>query len=55
MSPTSIIDSAKQKDKQQPLLLFFCSTADTWSKWPIFLAIPMNTALYGAESWTLNV
>jgi hypothetical protein len=34
---------------------FFHSTADTWSKRLIFLAIPVNTALYGTESWTLNV
>jgi hypothetical protein len=33
----------------------FYSTANTWSKRLIFLAIPMNTALYGTESWTLNV
>jgi hypothetical protein len=56
MSPTSIIDSAKQKDKQQLLVAtFFHSAADTWSKQLIFLAIPVNTALYGTESWTLNV
>jgi hypothetical protein len=56
MSPTSIIDSAKQKDKQQAALgTFFHSTANTWSKQLIVLAIPVNTALYGTESWTLNV
>jgi hypothetical protein len=43
------------KGQAAALGTFFCSTADTWSKRLIFLAIPMNTALYGAESWTLNV
>jgi hypothetical protein len=33
---------------------FFHTDADTWSKRLIFLAIPTNTALYGAESWTLT-
>jgi hypothetical protein len=56
MSPTSIIDSAKQKDKQQPSVLTFVQLLiHGWSKRLIFLAIPMNTALYGTESWTLNV
>jgi hypothetical protein len=43
------------KGQAAALGTFFCSTADTWSKQLIFLAIPVNTALYGAESWTLNV
>jgi hypothetical protein len=33
---------------------FFRTNADTWSKRLMFLAIPTNTALYGAESWTLT-
>jgi hypothetical protein len=33
---------------------FFRTNADTWSKRLIFLAIPTNTVLYGAESWTLT-
>jgi hypothetical protein len=43
------------KGQAAALGTFFHSTADTWSKRLIFLAIPVNTALYGAESWTLNV
>jgi hypothetical protein len=43
------------KGKAAALSTFFCSTADTWSKQLIFLAIPVNTTLYSAESWTLNV
>jgi hypothetical protein len=43
------------KGQAAALSTLFHSTADTWSKRLIFLAIPMNTALYGAESWTLNV
>lgn len=33
---------------------FFRSTADLHTKRLIFLAIPVNTALYGCESWTLT-
>jgi hypothetical protein len=52
---TDINNRLRQAKGQAAALgTFFCSTADTWSKRLIFLAIPMNTALYGAESWTLN-
>jgi hypothetical protein len=43
------------KGQAAALGTFFCSTADAWSKRLIFLEIPVNTALYSAESWTLNV
>jgi hypothetical protein len=43
------------KGQAAALCTFFHSIADTWSKRLIFLAIPVNTALYGAESWTINV
>jgi hypothetical protein len=43
------------KEQAAALGTFFRSTADTWSKRLIFLAILVNTALYSAESWTLNV
>jgi hypothetical protein len=43
------------KGQAAALGTFFRSIADTWSKRLIFLAIPVNTALYGTESWTLNV
>ena len=33
---------------------FWHSSADIKTKWQIFLAIPVNTALYGCESWTLT-
>ena len=33
---------------------FFKSTADMETKLKIFLAIPVNTAFYGCESWTLT-
>jgi hypothetical protein len=51
------INNRLRQAKGQAVALgtFFHSTADTWSKQLIFLAIPMNTALYSAESWTLNV
>jgi hypothetical protein len=53
---TDINNQLRQAKKQAAALgTFFPSTADTWSKQLIFLAIPVNTALYGAESWTLNV
>ena len=34
---------------------FFHTNADPWSKRLVFLALPINTALYGAKSWTLTV
>jgi hypothetical protein len=34
---------------------FFHSIANTWSKCLIFLALLINTALYGAESCTLTI
>ncbi len=34
---------------------FFHSSTNTWSKCLIFLALPVNTALYGAESLTLTI
>jgi hypothetical protein len=53
---TDINNRLRQAKGQAAALgTFFHSTADTWSKQLIFLAIPMNTALYGTESWTLNV
>jgi hypothetical protein len=53
---TDINNRLRQAKGQAAALgTFFCSTADTWSKQLIFLAIPVNTALYGTESWTLNV
>jgi hypothetical protein len=53
---TDINNRLRQAKGQAAALgTFFHSTADTWSKQLIFLAIPVNTALYGAESWTLNV
>jgi hypothetical protein len=53
---TDINNQLRQaKGQAAALSTFFHSTADTWSKRLIFLAIPVNTALYGAESWTLNV
>jgi hypothetical protein len=53
---TDINNRLRQAKGQAAALgTFFHSTADTWSKRLIFLAIPVNTALYGAESWTLNV
>jgi hypothetical protein len=52
---TDINNQLRQAKGQAAALgTFFHSTADTWSKQLIFLAIPVNTALYGAESWTLN-
>jgi hypothetical protein len=53
---TAINNQLRQAKRQAAALsTFFQSTANTWSKRLIFLAIPMNTALYGAKSWTLNV
>ena len=53
---TNINNRLRQAKGQAAALgTFFHSTANTWSKRLIFLAIPVNTALYGAESWTLNV
>jgi len=33
---------------------FFRSTADISTKLQIFMAVPVNTALYGCESWALT-
>jgi hypothetical protein len=56
MHVTDINNQLRQAKGQAAALgTFFHSTANTWSKRLIFLAIPVNTALYGAESWTLNV
>jgi prophage DNA circulation protein len=53
---TDINNRLRQAKGQAAALgTFFQSTANTWSKLLIFLAIPVNTALYGAESWTLKV
>jgi hypothetical protein len=55
---TDINNQLRQAKGQAAVLsTFFRSTAtNTWSSnSSCFLAIPVNTALYGAESWTLNV
>jgi hypothetical protein len=53
---TNINNRLRQAKGQAAALgTFFHSTADSWSKRLIFLAIPVNSALYGTESWTLNV
>ena len=45
----------KAKNQMGGLLTFFRSPADLETKRLVFQAIPLNTALYGCESWTMPV